>query len=132
MEQTLVLLKPDAVRRGLCGEIISRIERKGLTIVKLKMLTLSREMAEKHYAEHIGKDFFPDLVNFIISGPLIAMAVEGPQAIVAMRTLMGSTNPVGAVPGTIRGDMAVEMRCNLVHGSDSAASAARELNIFFG
>ena len=131
MEQTLVLLKPDAVRRALCGEIISRIEKKGLIIAKLKMLTLSKEMAERHYAEHVGKPFFPDVLEFITSGPLIAMAVEGPQAVKAIRTLMGSTNPLDALPGTVRGDLAIEMRYNLIHGSDSPASAARELEIFF-
>ena len=131
MEETLVLLKPDAVKRMLCGEIIARIERKGLTIVNMKMLMISVDMAERHYAEHVGKSFFPELLEFITSGPVVALRVEGPQAVQSVRTLMGATNPLNAAPGTIRGDLASDMRCNLIHGSDSVESALREIEIFF-
>lgn len=130
-EQTLVLCKPDAVRRGLVGEIVSRIETKGLTLRALELRRLEEATARKHYAEHVGKPFFGDLVSFITGGPLVAMVVEGPEAWKVMRTLMGSTNPREAAPGTIRGDLAVELTENLVHGSDGPESAAREIALFF-
>jgi nucleoside-diphosphate kinase len=130
-EQTLVLCKPDAVRRGLVGEIVSRIEAKGLTLRALELRRLDEATARKHYAEHEGKPFFGDLVSFITGGPLVAMVVDGPDAWKVMRTLMGSTNPREAVPGTIRGDLAVELTENLVHGSDGSESAAREIALFF-
>ena len=130
-EQTLVLCKPDAVERRLVGEIITRMERKGLRIVGLRMLEVDEELARRHYAEHVEKPFFPDLLAFITRGPTVAMMVEGPGAVAVVRTLMGTTNPREADPGTIRGDLAIEMTENLVHGSDSAESAAREIEIFF-
>ena len=130
-EQTLVLCKPDAVRRGLVGEIVSRIEAKGLTLGALELRHLDEATARKHYAEHEGKPFFDDLVAFITGGPLVAMVVEGPDAWKVLRTLMGSTNPREAAPGTIRGDLAVELTENLVHGSDGSESAAREIALFF-
>ena len=130
-EQTLVLCKPDAVARGLVGEIIGRIEAKGLTLAALELRTLDEATAKKHYAEHEGKPFFADLVAFITGGPLVAMVVEGPEAWKVMRTLMGTTNPREAAPGTIRGDLAVELTENLVHGSDGPESAAREIALFF-
>ncbi|HSJ43915.1 MAG TPA: nucleoside-diphosphate kinase [Euzebyales bacterium] len=131
-ERTLILVKPDGVRRGLIGEVISRIERKGLTIAELQLRTLDHAIAKEHYAEHTDKPFFGELVSFITSGPLVAMAVEGPEAVTAMRTLMGATNPVEAAPGSIRGDYATVITENIVHGSDSPASAERELKLFFG
>ncbi len=131
LEQTLVLCKPDAVARGLVGEIVSRIEAKGLTLGALELRRLDEATARKHYAEHEGKPFFGDLVSFITGGPLVAMVVEGPEAWKVMRTLMGSTNPREAAPGTIRGDLAVELTENLVHGSDGPESAAREIALFF-
>ena len=130
-EQTLVLCKPDAVARGLVGEIVGRIEAKGLTLAALELRTLDEATAKKHYAEHDGKPFFADLVAFITGGPLVAMVVEGPEAWKVMRTLMGTTNPREAAPGTIRGDLAVELTENLVHGSDGPESAAREIALFF-
>lgn len=130
-EQTLVLCKPDAVARGLVGEIVRRIEAKGLTLAALELRRLDEATARKHYAEHEGKPFFGDLVAFITGGPLVAMIVEGPEAWKVMRTLMGATNPREAVPGTIRGDLAVELTENLVHGSDGTESAAREIALFF-
>jgi nucleoside-diphosphate kinase len=130
-ESTLVLLKPDAVQRQLCGEIIQRFERKGLLISALKLLQLTPEMAAGHYAEHIGKPFYPSLIEFITSGPVVAMVLTGPNAVKMVRTMMGSTNPVDALPGTIRGDYATVMSYNIVHGSDSTASAARETAIYF-
>ncbi len=130
-ERTLILVKPDGVRRGLVGEVISRIERKGLTISRLELRTLDRETAEEHYGEHREKPFFGELVEFITSGPLVAMVVEGPDAIAAMRGLMGATNPIEAVPGSIRGDFATVIGENIVHGSDSPASAEREIGLFF-
>ena len=131
LEQTLVLCKPDAVARGLVGEIVSRIEAKGLTLGALELRRLDEATARNHYAEHVGKPFFGDLVSFITGGPLVAMIVEGPEAWKVMRTLMGSTNPREAAPGTIRGDLAVELTENLVHGSDGPESAAREIALFF-
>jgi nucleoside-diphosphate kinase len=130
-EQTLVLCKPDAVRRGLVGEIVGRIEAKGLTLAALELRTLDEATARKHYAEHDGKPFFADLVAFITGGPLVAMVIEGPDAWKVMRLMMGSTNPREAAPGTIRGDLAVELTENLVHGSDGPESAAREIALFF-
>lgn len=131
-ERTLILVKPDGVRRGLVGEVISRIERKGLVIRELQMRTLDEQTAQEHYAEHTDKPFFGELVDFITGGPLVAMAVEGPDAVKAMRTLMGATNPIEAAPGSIRGDYATVITENIVHGSDSTASAERELKLFFG
>lgn len=131
MERTLVLLKPDAVQRRLIGRIISRIEEKGLKIVGLKMIRVSRELAEKHYAEHREKPFYPELVSFITSAPVVAMVVEGPKAVETVRKMMGKTNPLEAEPGTIRGDFGLSVTMNLIHGSDSQASAAREIALFF-
>jgi nucleoside-diphosphate kinase len=130
-ERTLVLCKPDAVERGLVGEIVGRIERKGLRIVALELRLLDADTAKHHYAEHAGKPFFDDLVSFITRSPLVAMVVEGPEAWKVMRTLMGTTNPREAAPGTIRGDHAIELTENLVHGSDGSESAAREIALFF-
>jgi nucleoside-diphosphate kinase len=130
-ERTLVLVKPDGVRRGLIGEVMSRLERKGLRIVAMEMRTLGRDTAEQHYGEHVGKAFFEPLVEFITSGPLVALIVEGPRAVEATRTLMGATDPVKAATGSLRSDFALEIEQNLVHGSDSVASAEREIGIFF-
>ena len=130
-DRTLVLCKPDAVERKLVGEIVGRIEAKSLTLVALELRTLDRATAEAHYAEHAGKPFFDELVTFITRSPLVAMVVEGPEAFKVVRTLMGVTNPREAAPGTIRGDLAIEMGENLVHGSDSPESAAREIALFF-
>ena len=132
MEQTLVLCKPDAVERGLVGEIVSRFEQKGLTFKALRMLTISPDIAEKHYAEHVGKPFYPDLVSFIGRSPAVAMILEGPENTWSIvRTMLGATNAAEAAPGTIRGDLSAQFTENLVHGSDSAESAEREINIFF-
>ena len=130
-ERTLVLVKPDGVRRGLAGEVISRLERKGLTLVAMQLRTLERATAEEHYGEHRERPFFGDLVDFITGGPLVALVVEGPSAVAATRRMMGVTNPVEATPGSLRGDYALEIGQNLVHGSDSPASAEREIGIFF-
>ena len=130
-ERTLVLIKPDGVRRGLAGEVLSRIERKGLRIVAMDMRVVGKDLAEIHYAEHAEKPFYGSLVEFITSGPLVAMVVEGPRAIEAFRALAGATDPVKATPGTIRGDYALEVQDNIVHGSDSPDSAEREIKIFF-
>jgi nucleoside-diphosphate kinase len=130
--RTLVLCKPDAVRRKLVGEIVRRIEAKQLTITAMHMRTLDEATAKRHYAEHDGKPFFGELVAFITGGPLVAMIVEGPEAWKVVRTLMGTTNPREAAPGTIRGDLSVELTENLVHGSDGPESAEREIEIFFG
>ena len=132
MEQTLVLVKGDGVRRKLVGEIIRRIEARGLDIVDMKLMDVGRELAELHYAEHREKPFFEELVEFITATPVVAMRIRGEGAIKAMRTLMGATNPADAAPGTIRGDLALSMPDNLVHGSDSPESAKRELGLFFG
>ena len=131
MQRTLVLVKPDGVRRGLAGEVISRLERKGLTLVAMELRTLDRETAEQHYGEHQSRPFFGELVEFITGGPLVALVVEGPNAVAGTRRLMGVTNPVEATPGSLRGDYALEIGQNLVHGSDSEESAAREIGIFF-
>jgi nucleoside-diphosphate kinase len=130
-ERTLVLVKPDGVRRRLVGEVIRRLEAKGLTIAAMSMIQMDKEMATKHYEEHVGKGFFDDLVTFITGGPLVAMAIEGDEAISVVRTIMGATDPKKAATGTIRGDLAIELTENIVHGSDSAASAKRELALFF-
>ncbi|MGB9661721.1 MAG: nucleoside-diphosphate kinase [Moorellaceae bacterium] len=132
MERTFCMIKPEGVARGLVGEIISRIERKGYRIVALKMLRLTRKMAEEHYAEHRGKPFFPELIEHITSGPVVAMVLEGPNVIAGLRKLMGATNPQEAAPGTIRGDYALETGQNVIHGADSPASAAREIALYFG
>ncbi|AMY18405.1 nucleoside diphosphate kinase [Rhodococcoides kroppenstedtii] len=131
-ERTLVLIKPDGVARKFVGEILGRVERKGLDIVALKLLTVSEEDATAHYAEHAEKSFFPELLGFITSGPLVAAVLEGPRAIAAFRQIAGGTDPVAkAVPGTIRADLALDGQQNLVHGSDSPESAAREIAIWF-
>jgi nucleoside-diphosphate kinase len=132
MERTLILVKPDAFARGLTGEIIARFERKGLKIVALREMTVARELAERHYAEHSQRPFFGELVDFITSGPIVAMVLEGADAVSAARQLIGATNPLEAAPGSIRGDFAIEVGQNLVHGSDSPESAARESALFFG
>ncbi len=131
MQRTLVLVKPDGVRRGLAGEVISRLEKKGLTLVAMELRTLDRATAEEHYGEHKERPFFGELVDFITGGPLLALVVEGPNAVAGTRRLMGVTNPVEATPGSIRGDYALEIGQNLVHGSDSEESAQREIGIFF-
>ena len=131
MEKTLVLLKPDAVQRGLCGEIIGRLERTGLKIVGMKLMLVSDDLANRHYGEHVGKPFFDGLVGFITSGPIVAMAFEGNNAVSIVRKTMGATNPADSPPGSIRGDFGVDIGRNLVHGSDSPESAVRELSLFF-
>ena len=131
VERTLVLCKPDAVVRGLCGEIVARLERRGFTLRGARLLKVTRSLAQQHYAEHKGKPFFPELVSFITSGPVLALAVEGESAISVVRAMMGATNPLDSAPGTIRGDYALELSTNVVHGSDSKASAKRELQLFF-
>ncbi len=131
MERTLVLVKPDGVQRGLIGEIISRFETTGLKLVALKMLQMDREMAEKHYAIHKGKPFFEGLVSFITSSPLIAAVFEGKSAVEVVRKIMGATDPVKAAPGTIRGDLALDIGRNIVHGSDSLENAQKEISLFF-
>jgi nucleoside-diphosphate kinase len=132
-ERTLLLVKPDGVERRLVGEILGRVERKGLTIASLELRTVSDELARSHYAEHDGKPFFGSLVEFITSSPLVAAIIEGPRAIAAIRQLAGGTDPVEkALPGTIRGDFGLETQFNLVHGSDSAESAEREIALWFG
>jgi nucleoside-diphosphate kinase len=130
-ERTLILVKPDAFERGLTGEVIARFERKGLELVALKLMHVDRELAERHYDEHKAKPFFPELVDFITRGPLVAIVLEGEGAIEAARQVIGATNPLEAAPGSIRGDFATEITFNLVHGSDSPNSAAREIEIFF-
>jgi nucleoside-diphosphate kinase len=131
MDRTLILVKPDAFARSLTGEIIARFERKGLRIVALRHMTVSEQLAERHYAEHAEKPFFGELVEFITSGPIVAMVLEGVDAVKAARQLIGATNPLDAAPGSIRGDFAIEMGQNMVHGSDSPESAAREAALFF-
>ncbi|MDI3327368.1 MAG: nucleoside-diphosphate kinase [Alicyclobacillaceae bacterium] len=132
MEQTFVMIKPDGVQRGLVGEIVSRFEKRGLQLVAAKLMTVSRELAEQHYAEHRDKPFFEELVSFITSGPVFAMVWRGPGAIGVVRRMMGKTNPQEADPGTIRGDYALSVGMNIVHGSDSPESAAREIALWFG
>jgi len=131
MEKSFVMVKPDGVQRGLVGEIINRFEKKGLRPVALKMMQIPEELAARHYAEHEGKPFFGDLLSFITSGPVVAMVWEGQNAVSVIRTMMGRTNPVDAQPGTIRGDLAMFMGNNVVHGSDSLESANREISLFF-
>ncbi len=130
-QRTLVLCKPDAVQRGLVGRIVARFERKGLKIAGMKMLTVDEALASRHYAEHLEKPFYPELRDFITSSPVIAMAIEGENAVEVVRNLMGVTNPQGAASGTIRGDFGLDLTKNLVHGSDSLASAEREVDLFF-
>lgn len=132
MERTLVLVKPDAVQRGLAGEIIGRMERRGLKLAGMKLMQVTPELARRHYGAHVGKPFFEGLVTFITSSPLVAIAVEGENAVEVVRTTMGATNPADAAPGTIRGDFGLTIGANLIHGSDSAESAAAELALFFG
>jgi len=132
IENTYVMVKPDGVARGLVGEVVSRLERKGLTLENMRMLTISTEMAGRHYAEHTDKPFFGELVEFITSGPVVATEWSGESAVSVARTLMGGTNPAEAAPGTIRGDFGIVITHNIVHGSDSVESAERELAIFFG
>ena len=132
MEKTLVLVKPDGVQRGLVGKIISRLENKGFRLAALKLMNVSRKLAEEHYGEHVDKPFFGDLVRFITSSPIVAMAIEGENAVQVVRTTMGLTNPQEASPGTIRGDFGLTIGMNLIHGSDSGESAVRELDLFFG
>ena len=131
MARTLILIKPDAFGRGLTGELVARFERKGLRIAALKLMTMERDLAERHYAEHVDKPFFGELVEFITSGPLVAMVLEGHEAVGAARQVIGATDPLEAAPGSIRGDFALEVGQNLVHGSDSDESAAREVELFF-
>jgi nucleoside-diphosphate kinase len=131
MERTLILIKPDAFARGLSGEIVARFERKGLRIVALRHMTVGDDLARRHYAEHEGKPFFGELVEFITSGPILAMVLEGDEAITAARQVIGATNPLEAAPGSIRGDFAIAVGQNMVHGSDSAESGRRETALFF-
>jgi nucleoside-diphosphate kinase len=131
MDRTLILVKPDAFARGLTGEIVARFERKGLRIVAMRHMTMTEDLAKQHYAEHDGKPFFGELVSFITSGPLVAMVLEGERAVPAARQVIGATDPVEASPGSIRGDFAIDKGTNMVHGSDSDESAAREAGLFF-
>ena len=131
MQRTLILVKPDAFARALTGEVIARFERKGLRLVALKQMTVAGELAEQHYAEHRDKPFFGDLVEFITGGPLVALVLEGFEAVAAARQAIGATNPLQAAPGSIRGDLGLEVQTNLVHGSDSPDSATREIGLFF-
>jgi nucleoside-diphosphate kinase len=132
VERTLVIIKPDGVQRGLVGEILGRLERRGLKIVALQLRAIDRELAERHYDEHKGKSFYDGLVEYITSAPVVTMVLEGPQAIAATRATMGSTKPVESTPGTIRGDLGLMVGRNLIHGSDGPESAAREVALFFG
>jgi nucleoside-diphosphate kinase len=131
VERTLVIIKPDGAQRNLIGEIILRLERRGLRIIAMKLMRITPELAQRHYAVHRGKPFFDGLIQYITSGPVVVMVIEGSQAIEVVRRTMGSTDPAQAAPGTIRGDLAMEMRRNLIHGSDSAESAAFEIALFF-
>jgi len=131
MDRTLILVKPDAFERGLTGEILARFERKGLRVVAMKQMAVDRDLAEQHYAEHLEKPFFGDLVEFITGGLLVALVLEGHEAVTAARQVIGATNPLEAAPGSIRGDFGLEVQTNLVHGSDSAESAGREIGLFF-
>ncbi len=131
METTLVLIKPDGVRRQLVGQIVSRFEAKGLTLRGMKLMTMSSELADQHYAEHVSKPFYPELKGFMTGGPLVALAIAGPDAVSLVRKMMGATKPADSAPGTIRGDFATVVTENLVHGSDSPESAARELALWF-
>ena len=131
-ERTFIMVKPDAVARGLTGEVLARIERRGLKVTALKMAFMDRAVAEEHYGEHRERPFFGELVDFITSGPVVMMRVEGPGVIAVMRTMVGATNPADAAPGTIRGDLALEVAANVVHGSDSVEASERELALHFG
>jgi nucleoside-diphosphate kinase len=131
-QRTFIMVKPDGVRRRLIGDVVKRIEAKGYNIREMKLFTIEETLAKKHYAEHVDKPFFGELVSFITSGPVVAMVVEGPDAVTGMRQLMGATNPLEATPGSIRGDLATVIGENIVHGSDSPESAEREVNLFFG
>ena len=131
MDRTLVIVKPDAVQRGLIGEVIGRLERRGLRIAGMKLMHIDRQTAERHYAEHVGKGFYEGLVSFITSAPVVVAVVEGPGAQATVRATMGKTNPADSAPGTIRGDLAVDLGRNVIHGSDSPESAEREIGIFF-
>jgi nucleoside-diphosphate kinase len=131
MERTLILVKPDAFARNLTGEIIARFERKGLRLVAMKLMTMDRELASRHYAEHEGRPFYEELVSFITSGPLVAMVLEGEKAVEAARQVIGATDPLQAVSGSIRGDYAIAVGQNMVHGSDAPESAKREVGLFF-
>jgi nucleoside-diphosphate kinase len=131
VETTLVLVKPDGMRRGLAGEVLARLERRGFELRAARLLKITRPLAQQHYAEHKGKPFFADLVSFITSGPVLALAVRGESAVSVVRAMMGATNPLDSAPGTIRGDYALELSENIVHGSDSKSSARRELGLFF-
>ncbi len=131
MERTLIIVKPDGVNRGLVGAVLSRFESRGLKIVGLKLMRISRDLADRHYAEHQGKGFYEGLVAFITSGPVVVGAIEGPGAIAIVRTMMGATNPANAAPGTIRGDYGVAVSFNIIHGSDGPESAQRELALYF-
>ncbi len=131
-QRTFVMVKPDGVRRRLIGEVIKRIESKGYEIREMRLFTMDESLAHKHYAEHTEKPFFGELVSFVTSGPVVAMVVEGPDAVTGMRQIMGATNPLEASPGSIRGDFATVITENIVHGSDSPESAEREVNLFFG
>ena len=132
MARTLILIKPDAFQRALTGEILARFERKGLKLVAMKLMTMDRALAEQHYAEHAGKPFFSELVEFITSGPLVALVLEGHEAVAAARQTIGASDPLEAAPGSIRGDFALEVGQNMVHGSDSPESGEREAKLFFG
>ena len=132
IQQTFVMVKPDGVRRGLIGEVVSRIENKGYAVREMKLFTIHTELAEEHYGEHREKPFFGELVSFITSGPVVAMVVEGADAVTGLRQIMGATDPLEAAPGSIRGDYAAVIGENLVHGSDSPESAEREIKLFFG
>lgn len=132
MERTLVIIKPDGVQRGLIGEITHRLERRGLKIVGMKLMTISNELAQQHYGVHQGKPFYEGLVQYITSGPVVVLALEGKKAIETVRNTVGATNPAAAAPGTIRGDLAVEIGRNLIHASDAPESAANEVKLFFG
>ena len=131
MERTYLMVKPDGVQRGLCGEIVSRFEKKGLKLVAMKLMVIPKEVAENHYGEHKGKPFFPSLISYITSGPVLAMVWEGEDAVSVCRNMMGKTNPKESAPGTIRGDYGIQVGMNIIHGSDSVESAEREISIFF-
>ena len=131
MERTYLMVKPDGVQRGLCGEIVSRFEKKGLKLVAMKLMAIPKEVAENHYGEHKGKPFFPSLISYITSGPVLAMVWEGEDAVSVCRNMMGKTNPKESAPGTIRGDYGMQVGMNIIHGSDSVESAEREISIFF-
>ncbi len=131
MERTYLMVKPDGVQRGLCGEIVSRFEKKGLKLVAMKLMVIPKETAETHYGEHKGKKFFDSLISYITSGPVLAMVWEGENAVAVCRQMMGKTNPQESAPGTIRGDYGMQVGMNIIHGSDSVESAEREISIFF-